>query len=308
MRIAVIGAGGVGGYYGGLLARAGHPVVFLARPGAHLEALRARGLEVRTPEETFTVAVEATDDARALGAAELAIVAVKNYSLPEIFPAVRLLAAGGATILPLLNGVEVVDRLVAAGVPIANLLGGLSRISAARVAPGVVERRSPFQQVVVGEPAGGASARAERVAAALREAGVEGAGVSSDITADGWRKFAFIATMAAACGLARSPVGPIRATELGHLLLERAVGEVIAVGKARGVALADDEAEKVVRVIEAMPEAMQPSFLLDLEAGGPTELDDLSGAVSRLGRLAGIETPVHDTAVAALGVGKRSGA
>src|ERR1700724_1752249 len=130
MRIAVIGAGGVGGYYGGLLARAGQPVVFLARPGAHLEALRVRGLEVRTPEETFTVAVEATDDARALGAAELAIVAVKNYSLPEIFPAVRLLAAGGTTVLPLLNGVEVVDRLVAAGVPIANLLGGLSRISA----------------------------------------------------------------------------------------------------------------------------------------------------------------------------------
>jgi 2-dehydropantoate 2-reductase len=288
-----------------MLARAGHPVVFLARPGAHLEALRARGLEVRTPEETFTVAVAATDDARAIGATELAIVAVKNYSLPEIFPAARLLAAGGTTLLPLLNGVEVVDRLVAAGVPIANLLGGLSRISAARVAPGVVERRSPFQQVVVGEPAGGASARAERVATALREAGVEGAGVSSDITADSWRKFAFIATMAAACGLARSPVGPIRATELGHLLLERAVGEVIAVGKARGVALADDEAEKVVRVIDSMPEAMRPSFLLDFEAGGPTELDDLSGAVSRLGRLAGIETPVHDTAAAALGIGKR---
>jgi 2-dehydropantoate 2-reductase len=308
MGIAVLGAGGVGGYYGGLLARAGHPVVMLARPGAHLEALRAHGVEIRTPEETFTAAVEATDDARALGAVELAIVAVKSYSLPEIFPAVRLLAAGGATILPLLNGVEVVDRLVAAGVPISALLGGLSRISAARVAPGVVERRSPFQQVVVGEPAGGSSRRAERIAAVLRDAGVEGARVSSDITADIWRKFAFIAAMAAACGLARSPVGPIRRTELGHLLLERAVAEVIAVGRARGVALDDDEREKVVRVIDAMPEAMKPSFLLDLEAGGPTELEDLSGAVSRLGRLAGIETPVHDTAAAALGTGRHSGA
>src|SRR6266853_2096007 len=105
MRIAILGAGGVGGYYGGLLARAGHPVAMLAR-GSHLEALRERGIEVHMPGETFTVAV-------------------------------------GATVLPLLNGVEVNDRLAAAGVPVANQLGGLSRISAARLGPGVVERRSP---------------------------------------------------------------------------------------------------------------------------------------------------------------------
>jgi 2-dehydropantoate 2-reductase len=300
VRIAILGAGGVGGYYGGLLARAGHPVAMLARAGPHLEALRRRGIEVRTPDETFTAPVAATDDPRQLGEIELAILAVKGYSLPEIVPAVRLLASAGATILPLLNGVEVNDRLAAAGVPIAGQLGGLSRISAARVAPGVVERRSPFQQVVVGELTGGISERAERIARMLGDAGVEGARASADIIADLWRKFAFIATMAAACGLARSPVGPLRATPLGHLLLERAVGEVVAVARARGVALDADEEAKVVKVIDAMPEAMRPSFLLDLEAGGPTELDDLSGAVARLGRLAGIETKVHDTAAAAL--------
>jgi 2-dehydropantoate 2-reductase len=306
MKIAILGAGGVGGYYGGLLARAGHPVAMLAR-GSHLEALRQRGIEIRAPEETFTAAVMATDDPRQLGEVELAILAVKSYSLPEIVPTVRLVAAAGATILPLLNGVEVTDRLTAGGVPIAHLLGGLSRISAARIGPGVIERRSPFQQVVVGELAGGISERAERIAAVLRDAGVEGARASAEITADLWRKFAFIATMAAACGLARSPVGPLRSTPLGHLLLERAVGEVVAVARARGVALDADEEAKVVKIIDSMPEAMRPSFLLDLESGGPTELDDLSGAVARLGRLAGIETPVHDTATAALALAARRG-
>ncbi|HVR06541.1 MAG TPA: ketopantoate reductase family protein [Thermoanaerobaculia bacterium] len=306
MRIAILGAGGVGGYYGGVLARAGHPVAMLAR-GAHLAALRARGIEVRNPGETFTAPVAATDDPRQLGEVELAILAVKSYSLPEILPAVRLVAETGATILPLLNGVEVADRLAAGGVPAANLLGGLSRISAARVAPGVVERRSPFQQIVAGELGGGISERAERIAAMLRDAGVDGTKASADITADLWRKFAFIATMATACGLARSPVGPLRTLPLGHLLLERAVGEVVAVARARGVALDADEEAKVVKIIDSMPETMKPSFLLDLEAGGPTELDDLSGAVARLGRQAGIETPVHDTAAAALALAGRRG-
>ncbi|HEV3072950.1 MAG TPA: 2-dehydropantoate 2-reductase N-terminal domain-containing protein, partial [Thermoanaerobaculia bacterium] len=173
MRIAILGAGGVGGYYGGLLAHAGHPVAMLAR-GAHLEALRQRGIEVRMPGETFTAAVAATDDPRQLGEIELAILAVKSYSLPEIAPAVRQVAAAGAIVLPLLNGVEVNDRLAAAGVPLDRQLGGLSRISAARLGPGVVERRSPFQQVVVGELAGGISERAERIAGMLRDAGVEG--------------------------------------------------------------------------------------------------------------------------------------
>ncbi|MGA7992139.1 MAG: ketopantoate reductase family protein [Thermoanaerobaculia bacterium] len=299
LRIAVLGAGGVGGYYGGVLARAGYPVALLAR-GAHLAAIRARGLEVRTPDETFTVKVEAADDAAALGAADLAIVAVKTYSLAEILPAARVLAGKGAIILPLLNGVEAADRLVAAGVPKANVLGGLTQVSVARVAPGVVERKSPFQNVALGEIGGGGSARAEKIAQAFRDAGAQ-ARVSEDIVADLWRKFAFIAPMAAACGLARAPIGPVRDAPYGKLLLSRAVREVLAVARARGVKLADDDEAKILAFVDSLGPAMKPSFLLDLEAGGPTELDDLSGAVARLGRESGVETPVHDTATAALG-------
>ena len=305
MRVAILGAGGVGSYYGGLLARAGHHVVLLAR-GPNLAALRARGLEVRTPDGAFTAPVDATDDMETIGKTDLAIVAVKTYSLEEITPAVRRLAEGGAAVVPLLNGVEAVDRLVAGGVPSAMVLGGLTQISAVRTAPGVVERRSAFQRVTVGETTGGVSERAERIAAMFRAAGVD-AQVSPDITADLWRKLAFIASMAAACGLARSPVGPVLGSPLGRLLVERAVREVFAVARALGVMLAENEESKVVSFIDSLPGGLKPSFLLDLESGGPTELDDLCGAISRLGRRARVETPVHDTATAALAVAVHAG-
>jgi 2-dehydropantoate 2-reductase len=298
LRFAILGAGGVGGYYGGELARAGYGVALLAR-GAHLDAIRARGLEVRTPEGAFSVRLDATDDPAALGAADVAVVAVKTYSLAEVVPAARLLAERGAAVLPFLNGVEAAERLVAGGVPEGAVLGGLTQVSVAKVAPGVVERKSPFRNVVVGELGGGASARAGRIAQAFLDAGVS-ARVSVEIIADLWRKFAFIAPMAAACGLARAPIGSVRDAPYGRLLLERAVREVVAVARARGVLASADEAAKILAFIEALPAAMKPSFLLDLEGGGPTELDDLSGAVARLGREAGVETPVHDTAVAAL--------
>ena len=303
MRVAILGAGGVGGYFGGLLARAGHSVALLAR-GAHLEALRERGLEVRTPEGPFTVPVQAADRPEELGSVDLAIIAVKNYSLREIVPAARLLAEKGADVLPLLNGVEAADRLIASGVPADRVLGGLTEISATRIAPGVVERRSPFQRVVVGELAGGLSERAQRIAAAFEEAGATGK-ASEDITLDLWRKLVFIASASAACGLARSSIGPIRDAPLGRLLIERALREVVAVGRALGVALTEEDVSRPLSFIDAMAPGIKPSFLLDLESGGATEADDLFGAVSRLGRQAGVETPVHDVATAVLGV-KRS--
>jgi len=273
----------------------------LAR-GEHLRALRARGgIEVGTPEGSFVAPVSASDDAAALVGAELAIVAVKTYSLDEITPAARLLAEAGADVLPLLNGVEAADRLAAGGVPREKILGGLAEVSAARAGPGRVVRKSAFQRVALGELAGGVSPRAERIAAVLREGGID-ARVSSDIAADLWRKLAFISAMAAACGLSRAPIGRVREAPLGHLLLERAVKEALSVALARGVPLElDADAAKILAFVDALAAPLEPSLLLDLRAGGPTELDDLCGAVSRLGRLAGVETPVQDTATAALG-------
>lgn len=298
MKIAVIGAGGVGAFYGGCLARAGHDVSLLAR-GENLAAIRERGLEVREPEGSARIPITASDDAADLAGAQLAIVAVKSYSLSDVAAAVARLAGQGAVVLPLLNGVEAVDRMRERGVPAGSILAGLTMVSAVRIAPGVVERKSDFRTVVVGEPGGGASPRGEQAASAFRDAGAQ-ARVSEDVGLDLWQKFLFIATLSAACGLARAAIGPVRQSPFGRLLFERAAREVGSVGRARGIRLPEGQEESVLARIEELPAAMKPSFLLDLERGGPNELDVLSGAVSRYGRACGIATPVHDTAVAAL--------
>jgi 2-dehydropantoate 2-reductase len=149
MQFIVIGAGGIGAYFGGELARAGHDVTMFAR-GEHLDALRRNGLTVRSPDGEFVVRIGATDDATELPAANVAIIAVKSYSLAQVADVTRSVAEHGANIVPLLNGVTAADELIAAGVPKARVLGGLARISAVRVAPGVVERRSAFKSMVVG--------------------------------------------------------------------------------------------------------------------------------------------------------------
>ncbi len=297
MRFAIIGAGGVGGYYGGILARAGHDVRVLAR-GEHLRAVAADGLRIETPDETFDTAVTAAADREALGAVDVAIVAVKAFALDEVAPILVDLARAGSVVLPLLNGVDAGERLAAAGVPPGRLLTGLTYISARRVAPGHIRRASPFHRVLVDAQAPVGAARVRDVVQAFAGAGCEAA-AAEDIQLELWRKFIFIAALAAACGLARATIGGVRDARLGADLLDRAVAEVAAVARARGVGLPADEEQRVRAHIDRLPAAMEPSFLVDVRAGGPNELDALSGAVSRFGRAAGVATPVHDTAVAA---------
>jgi 2-dehydropantoate 2-reductase len=301
LRFAILGAGGIGGYYAGMLARAGHHVSILAR-GENLDALRQQ-LEVRVTGEKFTVQVQPSDDVGDFKKIDCAIVAVKTYSLINIAPAAKFLAEREALILPLLNGVENSQRLVEWGVPQEKVLGGLTAISAVRVASGVFERRSSFQKITFGQMPGiterGIADRLELIANAFRGSGID-SDVTTDITTELWRKFAFIASTAATCGLARCAIGPLRSRPLGLLLIERALREVVAVANSQGVTFRDREVERMISFINNLPEGMKPSFLLDLESGGPTELDDLSGAVSRFGRIGKVDTPIHDTAVAAL--------
>ena len=302
-RIAVLGVGGIGGYYGGLLARAGHDVFALAR-GANLAALRERGLVVRAADEEWNSAVTASDDAGELSssfeAEDIALVTTKAYSLDAIAPAVKQFAERGALIVPLLNGVGAADRLVALGVPRRQVVGGVSYISAVRTEPGVFERRSTFQRVLVGELPNGSSPRTKKIAAVFADAGAE-ATASDDITLALWQKFVFLASIAAACGLTRLPIGPVRDNPLGAKLIERAVREAVAVGRARGIALPPDEEARVLKQINSIPAASEPSLLLDLKAGSPTEVDVLSGAIARFAAESKIETPIHDAATLILG-------
>ena len=303
MRTIIIGAGGVGGYFGAVLARRGHEVTLFAR-GAHRDAVRERGLTIRGAGDEFVVRVGVTDDPRALPAADLALVAVKGYSLAEVVPAVRIAAERGADVLPLLNGVSAADELLAGGVARERLLGGIARISAARTEPGAIELRSSFSSIVLGALGGGLSERAERIVATLRAAGIDSR-ATDRIEVELWQKLVFIASMAAVCGLAGAPIGPARDAPHGARIVERAVREVVAVARARGVALPEDEAERTTRYLLSLPAEMKPSFLLDLESGRPTELELLSGAVVRYSVDAGLDCPFHETAYAALSVRQR---
>jgi 2-dehydropantoate 2-reductase len=298
MRISILGAGGVGGYFGALLARAGHDVILLAR-GANLAAIRANGITIRDSNGSFSVPIGATDTVADLAGSEFALVTVKSYSLQEIAPVARELALAGTTIVPLLNGVQAVDDLADYGVPREQLIGGQTNVSASKAEPGVIRRALWQERVVVGEMDGTLSARVMSLTDALRPAGIE-AIATTNITVELWRKFNMLCAMAAACGMARSTVAGIRDTELGHLLIERAVAEIAAVGRAKGVPIPESQEASIMQGIDALPPTMKPSFLLDLERGGPNELDVLSGAVSRFGRETGVPTPVHDTAAAVL--------
>jgi len=298
MKVVVLGAGAVGGYYGGQLARTGNEVTCFAR-GANLAALRDRGLEIQTPEGTLQVSMNATDRIDALPPADFTIVGVKSYSLEAMAPALRHCAQQGATIVPLLNGVDTAQRLIELGVPAANVIGGLTRISVVLTAPGVVKRSSAFQSVIVGEFDGLITPRVEAIVAAFQGAGVD-AQASAQIQLELWRKFVFIAALAAACGLARAPIGHLQSSALGVRLLERAIREVVAVGRASGVPFPDDEESRHIAMIGQLPPTIKPSFLVDLESGGQNELEVLSGAVSRFADALGVATPIHDAVTAAL--------
>lgn len=303
VNIGIVGGGGIGSYYAGVLSRAGHAVRLLTR-GDHLAAITARGLEVRMPDETFVATIDASDDERHVAGCDAVVVAVKGYSLPDIAPSLVAAAASGASIVPLLNGVDVVERLESLGVPRGALVGGLTAVSVVRTAPGVVERRSPFARATLGELDGVGRARTTQLVAALVEAGIE-ARVSDTIALDLWRKFAFIVPMSVGCGLTRQPAGRVFATDGGRELVAGSLREIVAVSRAGDTALTDDDESRILADLFGVPAAMRPSFLLDLERGGQTELDLLAGTVCRLGRKRGVPTPIHDVATAVFDIATR---
>jgi len=303
VNIGIVGGGGIGSYFAGVLSRAGHAVRLLTR-GDHLAAIKANGLEVRMPEETFVAAIDASANEAHVVGCDAVIVAVKGYSLADVAPALVAAAASGSSIVPLLNGVDAAERLGSLGVPRSALVGGLAAVSLVRTAPGVVERRSPFVRAVLGELDRVVRARTTSLVDAFVTAGVT-ARVSDDIALDLWRKFAFIVPMSVGCGLSRQPAGRVFATERGKALVAGSLREIVAVSRAGDTRLSDDDEARIRDDLFGVPATMRPSFLLDLERGGPTELDLLAGTVCRLGRERGVPTPIHDVATAAFDIATR---
>lgn len=298
MRIAILGAGAIGGYYGGLLARGGHEVWFIAR-GAQLAAMRERGLSVQSVHGDFDVVpAHATDRPAEVGAVDLVLVTVKSYDLEAAAEAGRPLIGRDTAALPVLNGLDAADRLAAAWGG-EHVLAGLTHISAGMPAPGVVRQVSPMRRITFGERDGRITPRAERIRDALSAGGIE-AVLSTAIDVALWDKFVFIASISGVCCLARLPMGPVLATPETRDLYIAALREVESVGRARGVALPADVVQRTLKLTEGFAPGTKPSLLAALEAGQRLELEAMSGTVVRYARAAGVPVPVHSVVYAAL--------
>jgi 2-dehydropantoate 2-reductase len=303
MRIAIVGAGGVGGLLGGLLARAGEEVLVVAR-GEHLDAIRSGGLRVESPLGNFVQPVQAAwADPAALGPADVVLVAVKAWQVAEIARGLSPLVEQGGVVVPLQNGVEAADRLAAA-LGEERVAGGLLQVLAWITGPGAVKHVGGPPRVTVGERGALArkpSPRLEALAEALRRAGVV-ATVSTDIVRAIWEKFLLIEPWGAVAAVSRAPLGVVRSLSETRALLAAAIAELAAVGRARGVALPQDAAALTLEVLDAFPPEGTASMQRDIGAGRPSELDDQVGAVVRLARAAGVPVPVpvHEVLLAAL--------
>lgn len=291
MRICVYGTGAVGGYFGGRLAEAGEPVVFVAR-GETLAALRRRGLRISTAAGDLQLpAVEATDRPAEIGPVDVVILGVKAWQVSDAAEAIRPLVGEGTAILPLQNGVEAADQL-AAVFGEAHVLGGMCRIIAKLEAPGRIRHVGVDPFIALGELNNVRSDRVERLTAALEDAGVE-ATISPDIRSSIWQKFLFFAPASCLGAVARVPLGEVRANPETRRLLMEGMREVEAVAAGLGVSLREDVVDRSLGFLDGMPAEGTPSLQRDIAAGRPSELEATAGAMVRLGREAGISTPVH---------------
>jgi 2-dehydropantoate 2-reductase len=298
MKIAIVGSGGVGGYFGGLLARDEHDVAFMAR-GAHLRAIRARGLRVESAGGAFTIApANATDDPHEIGLVELVLLCVKTYDLAATLGQLRPLVGPGTAILTLQNGVEA-PEMVAAVYGREVVLPGVVYCEVAVKEPGVIFQGSPMRRIIFGELGGLPTPRAHSIAHVFTAAGIDTV-LSDNILGALWSKFCFICGMSGVTTLTRRSVGPILEDEEARLLLRVVVEEARAVAVAQGVRFDADPVEAGVATFARFAPEAKSSMQRDLERGGRLEVEALNGAVVRLGRALGISTPANQAIYAAL--------
>lgn len=293
MRVAVMGTGGVGGYFGGLLARNGEDVTFIAR-GRHLEAMQRDGLRVESVHGDFTLQmVCARGDPAQAGPVDLVLFATKTYQLDEAAAAMRPLIGPDTVVVPLHNGIDAAER-TAKIVGQGHVLGGLCYVGSMVAAPGVIRQQSPFRRVIVGEmpwspDTGRVTPRVQAVVDALAAAGAT-AEASTSIRAALWTKFAFIAPFSGVGSVTRVPAGAINAVPESRQMLHAAIAEVITVAAAEGVQL-PGEPEKTRAFCDALAPHITASMQRDVLDGKPSELDSLIGVMVQKGETLGIPAP-----------------
>ena len=290
MRIAVMGGGGVGGYFGGLLAAAGEDVSFIARV-AHLAAIRQDGLLVKSVAGDFHVRPRAMDDPAAIGPVELVLFCVKSYDTEAAAEKIRPLVGPETSILCLQNGVDNEDRLERIFGK-ERVLYGVVHILSTISSPGVISQTAGPRTIKFGERDNRPSARVERILAVLRDAKIN-AEASPNILVDLWEKYVFICAQGGVTALTRLGIGEILACPETARFYRGVMNEIVAVGRAKGVALPADAAERAVAFARTLQPGMRSSLAHDLQQGNRLEVEALMGTVVRYGAEVGVPTPLN---------------
>jgi 2-dehydropantoate 2-reductase len=298
MKIAVVGAGGVGGYFGARLAASGQDVRFIAR-GAHLEAMRRDGLRVYSANgDVLVKPVQATDRPAEVGTVDLVIIAVKLWATGDALREAQPMVGRDTAVVSFQNGVVAVDE-VAAVYGRERTLGGVASIGAVIEKPGVIRHTGTMAVLQFGELDGKISPRVQALQQACEKAGIQCRATDAIQTAI-WEKYVFLVGASAMTALTRLPLGPVREDPDTRALMAQIMAEVTALGRAKGVPLDADLVDKLLARLDGLPREMIASMLGDLERGNRLELPWLSGGVASMGKEAGVATPANQFVYAAL--------
>ena len=297
MRIAVMGAGSIGGYFGGMLSQGGNEVTLIAR-GAHLDAIRSNGLQIITDDDEFIVECRATDYPGQVGPVDLVLLTVKTYHNQEAIPAMVEMLSPNTTVLCLQNGIDSFEAAARCH-GAEKVLPGAAYIDVSLEGPGVVRQIGKDVEIVFGEPDGVDSPRCESISATFRKAGIP-AQLSNNIQRTLWTKFLYIATTAGVMSLSRQTMDQLLPLPEWRRVIMGCMEEISAVGLASGVDLDQNIVQDTIEYIEGALEEMHASMHADILAGRPLELEALNGAVVRAGISAGVPTPINDVIYAAL--------
>lgn len=290
MKIAVMGSGGLGGYFGARLAKGGAEVSFIAR-GSHLAAMRESGLSVEGPEPIHLPRVHAVKDPAELGIVDLVLFAVKLWDTADTLRLIRPMVGPDTTVISFQNGVLKDEQLKAAFDP-SRIMGGVGYVATTIDRPGVIRQTGPMQRLIFGEFDGTPSARAQAFLDACLAGGIK-AEISPDIRRDIWQKYVFLVGLSATTTTMRTTIGPIRENPQTRAFLRDLMREVVAVGRAEGVNLEEDYAERRLKLTDDVAYDMTSSMHHDLERGNRLEVRWLSGGVVELGQKAGVPTPLN---------------
>jgi 2-dehydropantoate 2-reductase len=290
MRIAVVGAGGLGGYFGARLALGGAEVHFIAR-GRHLQALRENGLRIVGPQPLHLARVNATDDTHGVGPVDLVMLCVKLWDTEAALEQARPLLGSQSAIVSFQNGV-LKDRALREAYGAGPVMGGVGYVATTIDSPGVIRQTGPMQRLLFGEFDGSRSIRGQAFLQACLAGGIN-AELSADIEREIWQKFVFLAALSGTTTTIRKSIGPIRANAQTRSFLLDLMREVVAVGRAHGVNVPEDYAEQRLKLADEVAPDMTSSMHHDLERGNRLELRWLASAVVELGRARNVPTPLN---------------